>query len=123
MKAIRLSDDYRLNDTVEYFQMNSANFDDCAWIKDENFIVGNQALLVSRTNVSPNSIRSGKNIPVFHLRFDCVEEGLGGNSNPNIKLHSGWRGTTNDVSVSAHGVVKIVKIRELKNGAVSVTVK
>lgn len=124
MKTIRLSDDYRLNDCkVEYFKMSSANYKDCAWIEDNNFKVGARALLVSKTNVSINSIRAGENIPSYHLRFDCVNEGLGGNSNQNIKSHTGWMGTTNDVSVSAHGVVKIVKIRELKNGQVAVTVK
>lgn len=123
MKTIRLNSEYSLVDGKVLVGKFGMEFDDYSVVDAPEYRIGNPALLVSKTNVSPNAIRAGENVPVFSLRFDCVADGMGGNSNSNIKLHSGWRGTTNDVSVSAHGVVKIVKIRELKNGQVAVTVK
>jgi len=48
--------------------------------------------------------------------------GIPGNMNRNIKRFHGWRGTTNDVSVTALGRREIKKIRTLKNGSVAVTV-
>lgn len=49
-------------------------------------------------------------------------DGIGGNMNRSIKRFHGWRGTTNDISVTAMGRREIKKIRTLKNGTVSVTV-
>ncbi len=82
--------------------------------------VGAQAVLVSSTDVSTNAIRSGKNVPHFSLSFDL--DGVPGNSNPKIKSTIGWRGTTDDLSVDAHGIVTIRKIHVLKNGDIAVTV-
>lgn len=48
--------------------------------------------------------------------------GVSGNMNSSIKRLHGWRGTTNNVSVTAHGVRRIVKSVRLKSGdAVRVT--
>lgn len=44
----------------------------------------------------------------YHLRFssdqELINNGMGGNSNHNIKRFHGWRGTTNDIAVHACGV-------------------
>ena len=79
--------------------------------------VGSRAILVSRTDVSPNALRRGSK-PNYYLSFDL--DGVGGNSNRDIKRTSGWRGTTNDISVDAYGIVKITKIKLLHNGNISV---
>ncbi len=94
------------------------NSDDMEMVPTK-YVVGRQAVLVGRTDVSPNAIRSGTKTE-FYLSFDL--DGVSGNSNPQIKRTSGWRGTTNDVSCDAYGVVTIRKIRELKNGSIAVTV-
>jgi hypothetical protein len=109
--------------------LNERDFIDCYAFDGEDQIwgwkrakmqVGREVVLVSTTNVSPNSIRSGKNIPHFSIRF--AEGGIPGNSNRNICRFHGWRGTTDDVSVDAHGARIIKSIRELKNGDVAITV-
>jgi len=120
MQTIRLpSDTYRLNTdgAVDVLRPVRAS-DDWEWHASK-YQVGRQAVLVGTTDVSPNAMRAGTH-ENFHLSFDL--DGVGGNSNPSIKRTSGWRGTTNDKSVDAHGVVTIRKIRALKSGDISVTV-
>lgn len=87
---------------------------------ETNYKLAQRAILVSRTNVSPNAIRSGSDTPEFSLVFDL--DGVPGNSNHNIKQIHGWRGTTNNMSVDAYGEREIIKIRKLKNGTIAVTV-
>jgi hypothetical protein len=136
MKTIRLpANEYRLADgVVETFRAiptgyepdyNALNFfdelektEEWKWVRTK-YAVGNRAVLGSSTDVSPNAIRAGAKARFF-LSFDL--DGIGGNSDPSIKRTSGWRGTTNDVSVNAHGTVTVRKIRTLKNGDVAVTV-
>lgn len=84
------------------------------------FRVGERGTLFCRENVSPNALRSGRTHDQWGLRFG--EDGIPGNSNHEITRYHGWRGTTNDVSISAHGYREIVAIRELKNGDIAVTV-
>lgn len=81
--------------------------------------IGAQAVLVSTTDVSPNALRAGTHAE-YSLSF-CLD-GVPGNSDRSIKRTTGWRGTTNDTSVDAHGVVTIRKMRRLKNGCIAVTV-
>lgn len=87
---------------------------------ETNYKLGQRAILVSHTNVSPNAIRSGSDTPEFSLVFDL--DGVPGNLNHNIKQIHGWRGTTNNMSVYAYGEREIIKIRKLKNGTIAVTV-
>lgn len=47
---------------------------------------------------------------------------VAGNTNPDVKRLHGWRGTTNGTSCYAYGLREIIKIRQLKNGQVAVTV-
>ncbi len=77
------------------------------------FQVGEQVMLVSSTNVSPNAIREGRDNPVFYLIPDC-NDGIGGNSNPNIKRYHGWRGTTQDSCCDAWGLREIKAIIQRK---------
>lgn len=140
-KTIRLSSDvYRLNngvvevliydDTIginpeyddpEYDRkISDLEYDRLVWRKSK-YTVGRAVVLFSRTDVSPNAIRAGQNTPAYDLSFDLG--GISGNLNPSIKQTTGWRGTTDDVSIDAHGIVRITKISALKNGDISVTVK
>jgi hypothetical protein len=120
---IHLSDSYRLNNgTVEYF---SHYWDDkekfnpqFEWVPSQ-YEINKLIMLISRENVSPNVLRAGTGKPVFDIIFDA-DDGIGGNSNNNIKRYHGWRGTTNDVSVCAHGLRKIIGFKKLKNGQVSI---
>lgn len=138
-KTIHLSDNYRIhNDQVQVFCYDQTiwpdpEFDDPdydrksreidfarhVW-RDSKYAVGAMAILVSKTDVSPNAIRTGTDEPMFFLVFDL--EGIPGNSDYHIKRTTGWRGTTNDVSLDAYGVVRITKIRQLRNGKIAVTV-
>lgn len=130
-KTIRLSsDDYRLTNDGEVqcwcMIKNSACDDDGNWTDEEyawvpsKYTIGKQAVLVSTTDVSPNAIRAGNNVPRYRLHWDL--DGVGGNSNPSIQRTTGWRGTTNDRSCDAHGIVTIRSIRQLKNGDLAVVV-
>lgn len=128
-KTIRLSSDHRINDdgTVDvygYLYTDESNDDKWepvyGWEKTK-YKIGAQVMLVSETNVSPNAIRAGRDIPQYSIVFDCPD-GIPGNSNPNITRYHGWRGTNNDVSYDAHGLREIIKISELKNGQIAVTV-
>lgn len=122
------ADSYRVSDgIVEFFQATEKQDDpyamwpeyEYAWVRTA-YEMGRQAVLVSATNVSPNAIRDGNNVPHHYLSFDL--DGVPGNTNHSIKRTEGWRGTSNDRCVDAHGIVTIRKIRTLKNGTVAVTV-
>jgi hypothetical protein len=47
-----------------------------------------------------------------------IEDGVSGNSDHTIRRFHGWRGTTNNISINAHGLRECVSIktRKLKNG-------
>ena len=46
----------------------------------------------------------------------ATSEGVPGNSDTSQFATEGWRGTTNDVSVYAHGLVRIANVRRLARG-------
>ena len=129
-KTVRLSDNYRFkNGVVEYFTCikrgeydyeneNEISDDEWGYVATQ-YKIGAQAMLVSHTDVSPNACRRGT---VDHFSLVFSTDGIGGNSNHNIKRYHGWRGTTNDISCYAHGLREIVKIRTLKNGQIAITV-
>ena len=64
---------------------------------------------------SPNSIRAGTSDQITFIRLGDTD-GIEGNSNRKIKSTNGWRGTTNDRAVYAHGIIQIVSITKLKRG-------
>ena len=122
-KTIRLRDGFRLRgEVVDVFVMGDLeNMEDPGRWKPTRYRVGEHAILVSLTDVSPNAIRDGSDIPRFFLKFGCPD-GIPGNSNPSQARYHGWRGTTNDSCLEAHGERQIIKIRQLSNGAIAVTV-
>lgn len=89
-----------------------------AW-QQTRYELGSRAVLVSVSDVSPNALHAGSR-PEFSLSFDLA--GIPGNLNPSVKKTRGWRGTTSNRSVDAHGIVTIRKVRKLKNGDIAVTV-
>lgn len=91
----------------------ACDWPDMTW-QPTKYRVGEAGILCSSTNTRTGS-------KSFRLVFDCLE-GIPGNSNPNITRFHGWRGTYNDISNDAHGLREIIKVRELKNGTIAVTV-
>jgi len=112
-------DNYQTMDEDEYMEALANAY---AW-KKSKYQVGATGVLVAYYDVSPNAIRDGRSDdPEYNLWFDCVGDGVPGNSNRNICRFHGWRGTTDDNYISAFGLRKIMAIRELKNGDFAVTV-
>lgn len=129
-KTVRLNDGHQINnDAVEFFtRIKTGEYDyenEVELSEDEwgyiptKYKIGARVILISHTDVSPNALRRGTT-DRYSLSFST--DGIGGNSNSDIKRFHGWRGTTNDTSCYAHGLREIVKIRTLKNGHVAVTV-
>ena len=111
-KTIRLNDGcYSLKNGILYTYCRNDN--DEYEENETNYKIGATAILVSSVDLNNDIIK-------YYLRF--CQDGLGGNSNPDIKRYHGWRGTTNDESVYANGLRRIIAIRELKNGKIAVTV-
>jgi hypothetical protein len=92
-----------------------------SWRPSKHYKLGQRAILVGFEDVNPDVLRRGGSPERFELLFDRPD-GIGGNMDQNIKRFHGWRGTTNDSCCTAYGLREIVKIRELKNGTVAVTV-
>ena len=67
------------------------------------------AILVERDNIAKRAEKSS-----YFLSFST--DGIGGNSNRDIKKFHGWRGTTNDVAIYAYGIRKIQSIKICHNG-------
>lgn len=87
-------DDFTVDDAVERFQ--------------EALTAGRTHTLISRERVmAPTGL--------IDVALADVE-GVPGNANPSILATEGWRGTTDDVAVYAHGLVRITDVRRLKNG-------
>lgn len=124
-KTVKLSDSHRLNDdgTVDFYGYDFTDDDNephYNWQRTK-YRIGAEVILMSQCNMSPNAIRQGNSIDIFYLVFDRPD-GIEGNSNPNIKCFHGWRGTYQDMAYYAHGLRKIIAIRELDRGGLAVTV-
>jgi hypothetical protein len=120
-KTIRLSSsDYRLHDgRVEVLGYDS-EIEDWVW-RSTRYKIGRRAVLRSVDNVSPDALRSGDLQRSWGLEWNL--DGVAGNSDHKIRRIEGWRGTTDNRSVYAHGRVRITAIRELRSGQVAVTVR
>lgn len=118
-RTIHLPAGYKLRNGQVVIEYNDDTVELCP-----RYTVGNQALLYSITDVSPRSQQHGTR-PKYDLDFDptSIAEGLPGNSDPGVRRHHGWRGTTNDQSVDAYGVVTIVSVSAGSNGRVRVVVR
>ena len=126
--TVHFDDSHQINgDVLEHFKCVKTgdyladNYDlmDDKWGYVPTIVqIGAELTLISIDDVSPNNIRSG----FVATRYDLQEGGVGGNSNPDIERYHGWRGTTDDRAVHAHGVRRVLKMKTLKNGNISVTV-
>ena len=70
--------------------------------------VGQEVILIGRENV----MRGGEEFTIINAL-----EGIGGNMDSNVKRFHGWRGTTNDIALYAHGLRKITKVESVDLGA------
>jgi hypothetical protein len=125
MATVKLQGNYTLKLDGLYSTTYEQAFDGDKWdtiIKTgrSKYQIGKQAILISENYVGTNPKKHNSK-PHYYLSFDL--DGVPGNSNPSIKRSEGWRGTTNNLSRYAHGVVTIKSIRILKNGQVALTVK
>ena len=69
--------------------------------------VGDAVLVYSRENLMTGKSEWG-------LRKDFAETGYPGNMDSSVRCYHGWRGTTNNVSVTAHGVYKVKTVEHLR---------
>ncbi len=81
------------------------------WV-DSAFQIGVEVTLFSTHNIKT------KNPMNYQITID---DGIGGNLNHNIRQYHGWRGTTSDIAVYAHGKRKITKITQ-RRGKIYITV-
>ena len=66
-------------------------------------------IVATREYVGPNSVGSRPDTEL--LLIDDNGEGWPGNSDPNQCRYHGWRGTTNDWAVYAHGLRRVLDVR------------
>lgn len=83
--------------------------------------VGQEVLLVCRSDTKNGDRWEAWRAKPLGESFS-ESEGVGGNVNSSIKRFHGWRGTTNNVYLSAHGVRKITKVSENADGDIKITV-
>ena len=83
-------------DTYDYFMRNGVKIYD-----------GQEYLLIEHSNVNTGD---------KWYTLDISEHAYPGNVDPSIKRYHGWRGTTNDIAVYAHGVRKVLKQTAFQNG-------
>lgn len=85
---------------------------------DAEIVPGRAYTLVSRENINTG-------YETWHLREDNGN-GIPGNMDSAIRRYHGWRGTTNNISVHAHGLRRVLEIksdREALNGDRLIRVK
>jgi len=80
--------------------------------------VGERVIVAEVAYVGPNDER-----PVILSSFPDNGEGWPGNSEPRIKLYHGWRGTTDDWAVYAHGVREVLRVERTGKRAQRVVVE
>lgn len=73
---------------------------------DEIFKVGDEVVLVETINELTN-------VSTFEPRI--ATDGIGGNMDNNVKRYHGWRGTTNNKALFAHGLRRILKIEDVED--------
>ena len=119
-KTFKLSESYALSEEGKLLVMTYTGRSDEPWNSYEwiesKIQVGEKMVLVSSEDVGPGS----KSKERYYLIAD--KGGVSGNMDRDIKRYHGWRGTTNNSSVYAHGLREVIKISERKNGDIYVTV-
>lgn len=72
-------------------------------LNGDNISPGDKVLVYSREDI----LRGGEE---FRISKRFAESGYPGNTDPSVKTFHGWRGTTNDISVYAHGVYSVKSV-------------
>lgn len=75
--------------------------------------VGDKYILVERTNINTGTTE-------YRLCKDNGQ-GIGGNTNYDIKMYHGWRGTTNNISVYAEGLRRVERVDAVKTAIDGIT--
>lgn len=70
---------------------------------DPVFEVGEEVVLVERYSES-----TGRSTWVIRR----APQGIGGNLDPQAKRFHGWRGTTDGISITAHGLRRVIKVSQ-----------
>lgn len=90
-------------------------------LKDEDILdnfggkqpeIGTEVILLHVVDESRPSTNFWRIYPTAHQPA-APTDGISGNMNAAIKRFHGWRGTTNGLSVTAHGVHAIVSVKAL----------
>ena len=63
--------------------------------------VGDQVMLISKYDENSGS-------ETWHIRV--TQDGISGNMDATQKRFHGWRGTTNIISITAHGLRQVIKV-------------
>ncbi len=115
-KTVHLDDSYTLLDDGSLAIAEYGDLSSVPTVSYRPSVIqrGAELTLVSRERLSG----PGRGIVTWHLQAGPIA----GNSAPRIKRYHGWRGTTDDVFVEAHGVRRVLRVRALKNNTVAVTV-
>ena len=104
---IRATDYFTLrNGSTEY--MDDHAVDDAADAFRDALKTGEIHTLVSRERITGDT-------GLLDVRLASAA-GVPGNSDPSQRAINGWRGTTDDVAVYAHGRVRITDVRRLARG-------
>jgi hypothetical protein len=62
------------------------------------------------------SFNSNSRNPVSSYWLSNSSNPIQGNGNPNLTAYNGWRGTTNNVAVYAHGLREVISVKMLGRG-------
>lgn len=65
--------------------------------------VGDEVVLIERYDINNQTTQ-------WQIRI--APDGIGGNMNDSIKRYHGWRGTTNNISITAHGLRRVIKVTD-----------
>lgn len=83
--------------------------------------VGTEVILVHIVDESRPSVDYWRIHPTAHQPA-TMEDGIAGNMNREIKLFHGWRGTSNNTSVTAHGVHAVINAKQIHRPASEIDV-
>lgn len=75
----------------------------------EDIRVGDLVLAYTRYNVITGS-------QTYHISKVLAETGYPGNTDSSVRRFHGWRGTTNNISIYAHGVYIVDDVQESGDG-------
>lgn len=75
----------------------------------ESFRPGEKVLVISRRNI----LKQGHD--TWDLCPEFASTGYPGNADSKIETFHGWRGTTNNIYVEAHGVYEIISVEPAKD--------